>query len=224
MGLVPGFVLSGMVWQVFTYMFFHGGFSHFLFNMLTLWMFGTSVEQTWGTRRFTTYYLSCGTAAGVCVVAMAMINGGNALLTPTIGSSGAIFGLILAFGMLFPDAPVLVMLIFPMPAKYFAILMGLIEFFMQRTQPGSSVSHVAHLGGMAFGFFFIRFYVRRGRSGFSGYYNAPPPAARSRFDWRNAYRRWKMQRARRKFEVYMRRQEKQAEQERERGGPGRWVN
>ena len=218
-GLVPRLALSGMVWQFFTYMFFHGGFSHWLFNMLTLWMFGSAVEQTWGTRRFTTYYLSCGVAAGVCVAVMALISGGQALRVATIGSSGAIFGLILAFGMLFPDAPVLVMLIFPMPAKYFAVLMGFIEFFMQRTQPGSNVSHIAHLGGMAFGYFFIRFYVRRRRPGRPGYYDAPSPR-RGRFEWRDAYRKWKTQRMRKKFEVYMRERE---ERERE-GGPGRWVN
>ncbi len=226
LALVPGWVVRGMVWQVFTYMFFHGGFSHFLFNMLTLWMFGTAVEQTWGTRRFARYYLSCGLAAGVTVVLVALLAGTReALFTPTIGSSGAIFGLILAFGMLFPEAPVLVMFIFPMPAKYFAILMGFIEFFLQRTQPGSGISHVAHLGGMAFGFLYIRYYLRRRRrSPLASYYSDRSSARRSglfsRFDLPGAFKRWKLRRARRKFEVYMRQQE----QDRDREGPGRWVN
>ncbi len=209
LSLAPGLLLRGMIWQPFTYMFFHGGFLHFLFNMLTLWMFGTAVEQTWGTRRFTTYYLSCGVAAGLTVALMALAEGGDALYTATIGSSGAIFGVILAFGLLFPDAPVLVMFLFPMPAKYFAILMGFIEFFLQRTQPGSGISHIAHLGGMAFGFLYIRFYMQRRAGSYS-------PRSPSRFDLRGAYQRWKLRRARKKFEVYMRKQEGQ--------GPDRWVH
>ncbi len=215
LSLVPGLVVKGMIWQVFTYMFFHGGLSHFLFNMLTLWMFGTAVEQSWGTRRFANYYLACGLAAGVTVVVTALASGTlQALYTPTIGSSGAIFGLILAFGMLFPDAPVLVMFIFPMPAKYFAILMGLIEFFLQRTQPGSNISHIAHLGGMAFGFLYIRYYLHRSRSRF------PSRSSRARsFDLRGAYHRWKLRRARKKFEVYMRHEDRGDSQ-----GKDRWVN
>ncbi len=226
LSLVPALVTHGMVWQVFTYMFFHGGFSHFLFNMLTLWMFGTAIEQTWGTRRFATYYLSCGVAAGISVVLMALVSGTrDAMLIPTIGSSGAIFGLILAFGMLFPEAPVLVMFVFPLPAKYFAILMGFIEFFLQRTQPGSGISHVAHLGGMAFGFLFIRFYLRgRRQSPLSSYYPDRSPSRSaglfSRLDLRGRYKRWKLRRARKKFEVYMRRQDP----DRDRRGPGTWLN
>lgn len=210
LGLVPGFVIRGLIWQPFTYMFFHGSFFHFLFNMLTLWMFGTAVEQTWGTRRFAAYYLSCGLAAGVTVTLVALAEGTpESLFTATIGSSGAIFGLILAFGLLFPDAPVLMMFLFPIPAKYFAILMGFIEFFLQRTQPGSGISHLAHLGGMAYGFLYIRFYLQR-RAG--SYVSRGSP----RFDLRGAYSRWKLRRARKKFGVYMRKHERK--------GPDRWVH
>lgn len=228
--LVPRWVMQGMVWQVFTYMFFHGGFSHFLFNMLTLWMFGSAVEQTWGTRRFATYYLACGLTAGVTVVLTALASGSpEALYSATIGSSGAIFGLILAFGLLFPDVPVLMMFLFPIPAKYFAILMGFIEFFLQRTQPGSGISHIAHLGGMAFGLFYIKFYLpRRPRSAFAYRYGSRfgdrPVDFRAstgsfRLDLRGRYNRWKLRRARKKFEVYMRQRNRDDSQ-----GPGRWVN
>ncbi len=226
MYLVPAFVLRGMVWQVFTYMFFHGGFTHFLFNMLTLWMFGTAIEQTWGTRRFTFYYLACGVFAGLTVVAVAAISYASSgslagMFSATIGSSGAIFGLILAFGLLFPDAPILLMFLFPIPAKYFAVIMGGIEFFLQRTQPGSGVSHLAHLGGMVFGLIYIKLYLprRHKRPAFRPahrpgiYEDDPEPISPRRFDLMGAYKRWKMRRARRKFEVYMRKHQ----------GGGPWV-
>jgi membrane associated rhomboid family serine protease len=214
--LVPAHVLSGMVWQLFTYMFFHGGFFHFLFNMLTLWMFGTAVEQTWGTRRFAFYYLVCGMFAGLCVVvlpllAYAFTGSMRDLFAATIGSSGAIYGLILAFGLLFPEVPILMMFLFPIPAKYFAILMAGIEFFLQWSQPGSGVSHIAHLGGMLFGLVYIKFYLRRrsrARRVITPVYDEEK-SSRWRFDLKGAYRRWKIQRARKKFEVYMRQHQDQ---------------
>lgn len=224
MALRPSQVLHGMIWQPLTYMFFHGSISHFLFNMLTLWMFGTAVEQTWGTRRFTFYYLACGVFAGLTVVAtnLAVYLSASPFATAralaemniaTIGSSGAIFGLILAFGLLFPDAPVLLFFLFPIPAKYFAILMGFIEFFLQRTSPGSGVSHWAHLGGMLFGVIYIKLWMprHRQRPAFRPRFRAPvfedeepQKPAWWRFDIVGAYRRWKLRRARKKFEVYMR--------------------
>jgi len=226
LALAPAQVIGRLyIWQVFTYMFFHFGFSHFLFNMLTLWMFGTAVEQTWGTRRFTSYYLSCGLAAGITVVVAALASGSpRALYSPTIGSSGAIFGLILAFGLLFPDAPVLMMFLFPVPAKYFAILMGCIEFFLQRVQPGSSVSHVAHLGGMVYGLLYIKYFSRRRRAEAHYWYARPAAHSRRRlfdFDLRGAYQRWKLRRARKEFEVYMREHE---EAHRQREDSDRWVH
>jgi membrane associated rhomboid family serine protease len=219
--LIPAAVLRyGMIWQVFTYMFFHGGFTHFLFNMLTLWMFGTPVEQTWGTRRFTSYYLLCGVAAGVCVVAAAALTGAG-LFSATIGSSGAIFGLILAFGMLFPDTPVYFMFLFPLPAKYFVMLMAGIEFFLQWAQPGSPVSHLCHLGGLLFGFLYIRLWLRRRRAVRPSYSSfgepeKPPLIERIRRD----YRTWRLRRARKKFEVYMHDQERPDERE----NKDRWVH
>jgi len=218
--LVPARLLRyGMIWQVFTYMFFHGGFMHFLFNMLTLWMFGTAVEQAWGTRRFAAYYLLCGVAAGISVVLVAAVSG-SGLVSATIGSSGAIYGLILAFGLLFPDTPVYFMFLFPLPAKYFAILMAGIEFLMQWAQPGSGISHIAHLGGMLFGFLYIRLWLPR-----RGHRYASSSWGSEQLPWtirlRQGYRRWQLRRARRKFEVYMREQERTKE---ERGREDRWVH
>src|SRR5690348_10751946 len=100
-----GVVRNFFVWQLFTYMFLHGGIMHLLFNMLTLWFFGTTLERDWGTRQFLKYYFLCGIAAGVCVLIVNMAIGDWA--TPTIGASGAIFGVLVAFGVLYPNQTVL---------------------------------------------------------------------------------------------------------------------
>jgi membrane associated rhomboid family serine protease len=145
------------IWQLLTYGFLHGGFSHLLFNMLALYMFGGPLEQTWGNKRFLTYYLVCVAGAGLCqlLVGWWMVsNGGDPY--PTLGASGGVFGLLLAFGMLFPNQRV--MLLFPpipMKARTFVIVFGALELIMGFTgwQPG--VAHFAHLGGMLFGWLLI---------------------------------------------------------------------
>jgi len=152
--LVPREVIHGKVWQLFTYMFLHGGMGHILFNMLALWMFGSELEEMWGESKFLRYYLICGIGAGVITTIFTP----NSIL-PTIGASGAIFGLLLAFGMLFPDRIVLVFFFFPMKAKVFVILFGLIEFlssfsFIGGGTPG--IAHLAHLGGMIVGYLYLK--------------------------------------------------------------------
>ncbi|MBN6149644.1 rhomboid family intramembrane serine protease [Xanthomonas sp. AmX2] len=148
------------VWQLLSYGFLHGGFSHLLFNMLALYMFGGPLEQTWGNKRFLTYYLVCVAGAGLCQLLVGwwtVSNGGEPY--PTLGASGGVFGLLLAFGMLFPNQRV--MLLFPpipMKARTFVIVFGAIELVMGFTgwQPG--VAHFAHLGGMLFGWLLIRYW------------------------------------------------------------------
>ncbi|OAX54813.1 rhomboid family intramembrane serine protease [Xanthomonas graminis] len=148
------------IWQLLTYGFLHGGFSHLLFNMLALYMFGGPLEQTWGNKRFLTYYLVCVAGAGLCQVLVGwwtVSNGGDPY--PTLGASGGVFGLLLAFGMLFPNQRV--MLLFPpipMKARTFVIVFGALELIMGFTgwQPG--VAHFAHLGGMLFGWLLIRYW------------------------------------------------------------------
>lgn len=183
------------IWQLFTYMFLHAGITHILFNMLALWMFGTPLEQTWGTRRFLKYYFYCGIAAGVCDVAL------NAALghwgTRTVGASGAIFGLLLAFGVLFPNQTVLMSFLFPIKAKYMVMIYAGIELLLS-IGPNTGVSSFAHLGGMVFGYIYLKSKMPR---------LALP-------DWRGAYKQWKLQRAKRKFQVYMRKH----------GGGGPFVN
>ena len=191
--LIPAMTIRGAFWQPVTYLFLHDPQSimHILLNMLVLWMFGTPVEETWGTRRFLQYYFLCGVGAGICVVLVNLI-AGNAYQA-TIGASGAIYGLLLAYGMLFPNQEVLFMFLFPMKAKYMVMIFGAIAF-LGSFQGGGTVSNLAHLGGMIFGFIYIRTQFTRRRV-----------AVRSSagFDPGKWWKEYKLQRARKKFKVYM---------------------
>ncbi len=189
-----GAVRSLFVWQIFTYMFLHGGITHLLFNMLTLWFFGTQLERDWGTRRFLKYYFLCGMAAGVCVLAVNMAIGD--WVRPTIGASGAIFGVLVAFGVLYPNQTVLMNFLFPIKAKYMVMIYAAIELLMT-LGPNTGISTIAHLGGMAFGYVYLKGRLPR--------IKLPDAGA--------AYRQWKLQRAKKKFQVYMRKH-----------GRGPWVN
>jgi membrane associated rhomboid family serine protease len=185
-------------WQLFTYLFLHGGISHLLFNMLSLWMFGSMLEQDWGTRRFLKYYFLCGIGAGLCdvVVNAALGNWG----TRTIGASGAIYGLLLAFGVLYPNQTVLMNFLFPIKAKYLVMIYGAIAL-LSAFGTNSGVSNIAHLGGMLFGYMYLKVQWPRFNLGLA--------------QVNQAYKQWKLQRAKRKFQVYMRKQ---------RRGGGPWVN
>jgi membrane associated rhomboid family serine protease len=139
-------------WQLLTYMFMHGGFWHLFFNMFALWMFGMELENTWGSRKFLVYYLLCGLGAGLTNLLIAPLVGQNA---PTVGASGAVFGVLIAFGMLFPDRPIYLYFLLPVRAKYFiAIYIGL-ELFTGVTGTSDGVAHFAHLGGAAVGFLYL---------------------------------------------------------------------
>ena len=169
-GMAPAF----MPWQLLSYSVLHGGLMHLAFNMLALVMFGAPLEYTWGERRFLTYYLVCVVGAGLCqlgVGSWAVASGTDPY--PTIGASGGVFGLLLAYGMLFPNQRV--MLLFPpipMKARTLVILYGLFELGVGLTglQPG--VAHFAHLGGMLFGWLLIRYW--RGQPPFGGSKPKPP--------------------------------------------------
>lgn len=203
--LMPFDVLRrGEIWQLVTYMFLHASIGHILFNMLTLWMFGAAVEQTWGTRRFLQYYFICGIGAGVCVVIANLLFGD--VYQRTIGASGAIYGVLLAFGMLFPDQEILLLFLFPIKAKYAVMIFGAIAF-VSSLQGGGTVSNLAHLGGMLVGYIYIRnqFSSRRRRSRVSA------PSFNASTWWHD----YKLKRARKKFQVYMKKKGQD-------GGP--WVN
>ncbi|HQO40917.1 MAG TPA: rhomboid family intramembrane serine protease [Spirochaetota bacterium] len=162
-GLTPYLVVTKYcVWQFFTYMFLHGDFMHIFFNMYALLLFGIPVEQLWGPKKFLFYYFFTGIGAGITIFVMNILLGGIGHYIPTIGASGAVFGLLLAFGMLFPDTELLVFFFIPMRAKYLVVLYGGLELYMQISSGGqSSVSHLGHLGGLAFGL--IYFFVSRRR-------------------------------------------------------------
>ncbi len=183
------------VWQLVTYMFLHAGITHVLFNMLTLWMFGLQLERDWGTRRFLKYYFYCGIAAGICVLVINILLGYWG--TITLGASGAIFGVLVAFGVMYPNQTVLMYFLFPIKAKYLVMIFVGIELLLT-FGPNTGVSTIAHLGGAAFGFVYLKGRLPR----------VPMP------DVGGAYRQWKLQRAKKKFQSYMSK----------RSDRGPWVN
>jgi membrane associated rhomboid family serine protease len=201
--LVPEQTVEGLrIWQPFTYLFLHdpGGFGHILLNMLSLFMFGKTLEETWGTNVFLRFYFLCGVGAGLCVILAGYAT--STPFVPTIGASGAIFGLLLAFGMLFPDATVLFSFLFPIKAKYMVMIVGAITF-LSSLQVNTGVSHIAHLGGMLFGFLLLKtgqgqkaMYKRRG----------PSLLKRVNQYWTD----YKLRRARKKFQVYMSKQNRKS--------------
>lgn len=179
-GLTPALVTGNFyLWQLITYIFLHDTrqLFHILLNMLVLWMFGSELEHMWGARQFTKFYFICGIGAGVLTV---LLSPGSQVVT--IGASGAIYGVLLAFGVLFPNR-IIYWIIFPIPAKWFVLILGGMAFFSSLSATGSGIAHVAHLGGMVVGLL----YLRGGRI-FSGV--------------RYRYGRWQHDRLRRKFEVY----------------------
>jgi membrane associated rhomboid family serine protease len=186
LALVPEAVLHHFaLWQLVTYMFLHGGFSHILFNMFGLWMCGSMLERGWGTRFFLRYYFVCGIGAGLCdvILSAAFSHWGTA----TLGASGAVYGLLLAIGVLYPNQIFYMYFLFPLKAKYLVMIYGGMAF-LGALQVNTGVSNVAHLGGMLAGFLFLK-------------------TRFVRVDWgwfRREYQNWKRQRAKKKFQVYMR--------------------
>ena len=186
-GLTPSdVVLEGRVWQVVTYMFLHGNIGHILFNMLALWMFGTELEHAWGTRRFLRYYFVVGIAAAISTILISatLPFAARTFSTTTIGASGAIYGLLLAYGVSYPNRPIMLYFVFPIPAKYFVMILGAIALLMSLSDSGGGVAHITHLGGLAAGYLLL-----------PGRHFSPANEVRYR------YLRWKMDRARKKFGI-----------------------
>ncbi|MBB1089429.1 rhomboid family intramembrane serine protease [Lysobacter sp. SG-8] len=164
-----------MPWQVLTYGFMHGSLAHLFFNMLALLMFGAPLEHVWGNRRFLNYYLVCIVGAAVCQIGVgiwAMSNGSPPY--PTVGASGGVFGLLLAYGMLFPNQRVMLLIPpIPMKARTLVIVYGVIELLLGISGQQPGVAHFAHLGGMLFGWLMIRYW--RGQPPFGGGRKPPGP-------------------------------------------------
>ena len=168
LGLVPLSVIErGFIWQVFTYQFLHSfNVFHIVFNMLLLWWLGSELESRWGSKLFLSFYLFSGTGAGLLYVIVVALKGlitgtFSAWTTPVVGASGAIFGLMLAYGMLFGERIVYFMMVFPMRAKVFVAILGAVEVatLLNSGIGGSQESNLAHLGGLASGFIFLKGYT-----------------------------------------------------------------
>jgi membrane associated rhomboid family serine protease len=197
-GLRPEAVVTGLrIWQPVTYLFLHGGISHVLFNMLVLWMFGVQLERLWGSRFFLRYYFITGIGAGLATVIAGLLP--FAFSEPTyyavtIGASGAVYGLLMAFAIYYPDTPILMFFLFPVPAKYFVMIIGGITFLSVPRSGG--VAHIAHLGGLVVGYLYLKrlsgLTAKRfgfGRLGVMA-------------DIKYRYLKWKMGRLRKRFDVH----------------------
>jgi membrane associated rhomboid family serine protease len=188
LGLVPTYVMRSLwIWQLATYMFLHGGLFHIVFNMLALWMFGAELERIWGTRYFLKFYFVTGIGAGALTVAFSLLPfefAQQVQHSVVIGASGAVYGLLLAYAMYFPDRPIYMYFVFPIPARIFVAIMGAIAFFSSLSDAGG-VANATHLGGLLVGYLYLK----------SARMN---PLVELRYQ----YSKWKTGRARRKFDVY----------------------
>jgi membrane associated rhomboid family serine protease len=189
LGLVPQQVIEHLrVWQVFTYMFLHAGITHILFNMLALWMFGVELERTWGSRYFAKFYAVCGVAAGVTQIVVSFVPlpvFEQIYYVQTVGASGAIFGLLLAYALYFPSRSILMFFVFPVPVRYAVAIMGSMALLASIDGSSSGVASTAHLGGLVAGYL----YLKGGRVHLL-----------SEIKYR--YLKWRVNRMRRKFDVY----------------------
>ncbi len=155
-----GFIHQFKLWQPLTYMFLHGNFFHIFFNMFALWMFGSDLEELFGSKYFTKFYLYSGTGAGLCIALMNYYIFDNYGYSPiTIGASGAIYALLLAYGMIWPNREVLLYFLFPIRMEYLLLIFGAIEFFgtlSSANGDGGNISHIGHLGGLITGFVLLK--------------------------------------------------------------------
>jgi membrane associated rhomboid family serine protease len=190
LGLSPQDVLtSGRIWEPATYLFVHSprSFGHVLFNMLAVWMFGVELERRWGTVAFAKYYFVTGIGAGLTTVLVSLLPfaaTAPVYYTTTVGASGAVYGLLLAWALIFPHRQILFMLIFPLPARVFVLILGGIAFLSALGAGGGPVAHMTHLGGLVVGWIYLK-----------GPKNL-------RLDLQYHLTRWRMERMRRRFDVH----------------------
>src|SRR5262245_12829974 len=188
-GLSPSDVfMRGWVWQPFTYMFVHDGIFHILFNMLALWMFGVELERMWGSRYFTKFYLVSGIGAAVVqtLLSFAPFEALQQIYyIQTVGASGAVYGVLLAYAMFFPHRPIYMYFVFPIPAKYFVMIIGAISLLSSFDGSGGGIAHTTHLGGLVAAYL----YLKGGRR----------THLMSEIKYR--YLKWRINRMRRRFDV-----------------------
>jgi membrane associated rhomboid family serine protease len=187
LGLRPVEVWGGLrVWQVATYMFLHANLLHVGFNMLALWMFGVELERLWGTRFFVRYYAITGVGAGLCVMLVSVFSTQLAQAA-TIGASGAIFGLLMAYALYFPHRQILLFLLFPVSSRVFVAIVGAVNLYSAMTATNAGVAYFAHLGGLVVGYLYLKSKTPRFH-----------PIAEIKY----RYLKWKINRVKRKFDVY----------------------
>jgi membrane associated rhomboid family serine protease len=191
LGLVPMWVVHELrLWQLVTYMFIHAGVLHILFNMLMLWFLGAELERLWGTRFFVKFYFVCGIGAGVLTVLLSLLPFGplaQLYTSDIIGASGAVYGLLLAYGLYFPDRPIYMYFVFPIPARIFVIILGALAFFSSLSDSGDGLANATHLGGLIVAYVYLK-----------GLRLRLNPWA----DVKYRYVKWRINRARKKFDVY----------------------
>ncbi|PCJ11084.1 MAG: rhomboid family intramembrane serine protease [Candidatus Neomarinimicrobiota bacterium] len=151
-GIVPSKTFGElMLWQPFTYLFFHGGIWHVLINMFVLWMFGSELEKFWGKKEFLRFFFITGIGSGLITILFSLSS-----TNPVVGASGAIYGVLLAYGLLFPNRLVYLYFLIPIKVKYLVMLIGAIAFFSSLNPGNSNISHLTHLSGMVIGFIYLR--------------------------------------------------------------------
>lgn len=187
-GLVPEFLVTrGFIWQVATYAFVHADVTHVLFNMLIVWMFGVELERRWGSAAFVKFYMVCAIGAGLTVIGVSLLPWGPAhqiYRASTIGASGACYGVLMAWALLFPTREILLFFLFPVQARYAVLVYGALAFFSGLGSGGGTVAHFAHLGGLIVGYLYLK-----GPRGM-------------RFSVQSAITRWRFARLKKKFQVH----------------------
>jgi membrane associated rhomboid family serine protease len=176
------------VWQPVTYMFVHGELFHLLFNMLALWMFGVDLERRWGTRFFVRFYFVAGIGAAATTLLVSLLPFGFAAPlygSVTVGASGAIYGLLVAFAMMYPHRPIYLYMLFPVPARIFVLIIGAISFLSSVSEARGGVAHAAHLGGLVAGYLYL--------AGLRGHVLSTV---------RSQWLRWRLARMRKRFDVF----------------------
>ena len=190
LGLRPTDVVERFaLWEPVTYMFLHAGVFHILFNMLALWMFGVELERMWGTRYFAKFYLITGIGAALTTIALSfapMPFASELYYSLTIGASGAVYGVLLAYAMYFPNRPIYMYLVFPIPAKYFVMIIGAISLLTSMGGSGGGVAHTTHLGGLLVAYVYLK---GGGRTHLFA-------------EVKYRYLKWRINRMRRRFDVY----------------------
>ena len=189
-GLRPADVVGSLqLWQPVTYMFLHGGVFHLLFNMLALWMFGVELERTWGSRFFMRFYFIVGIGAAFTTLLLSLMPisfADQLYYSLTIGASGAVYGVLLAYGLYFPHRPIYLYFFFPIPAKYFVMIIGGISLLSAMNGPGGGVAHTTHLGGLIVAYLYLK------------------GGSRTRLlaELKFYYLKWRINQTRRRFEVH----------------------